>query len=235
MNGRLRPRHTPTDTDRAAMFALLSAHFEGVDAQQFSSDLDEKNWIVWIEDERGALVGFSTLLAETLDVCGETINVIYSGDTIVSRSAWGSAAFPRAWIHAVYSLRDTLPPGRLLWLLLTSGFRTYRFLPVFWREFYPCVNRATPPNWKSILDLLAERRYGDQYDATTSLVRFAKPQRLIDELRDIPAGRCRDPHVDFFLSLNPGHVHGDELACIADLDPSNLTAVGRRVVYGAAR
>ena len=65
-------------------------------------------------------------------------------DTIVRRDAWGSSALPRTWIASVNALRRHYPRGRYYWLLITSGYRTYRFLPLFWRNFAPCFDEPTP-------------------------------------------------------------------------------------------
>jgi hypothetical protein len=234
VNGRLVPESDLTAADRAAMLALLGAHFEGVTAEAFARDLAGKNWVVLVEREN-RLVGFSTInLFEAL-IQGEHLTVVFSGDTIVAPEAWGAAAFPRAWIEGVYALRRRHPHGRFVWLLLTSGFRTYRFLPVFWREFFPRFDRPTPPAWQQRLDELASIAYRNWFDPASGLVRFENPQRLRTGLADIPAGRADDPHVAFFLRRNPGHLNGDELVCVADLSPQCLTPAGRRVVYGKPR
>src|SRR5580698_6657469 len=132
------------------------------------------------------LVGFSTQLAYTTRFENETVNVIYSGDTSVSPEAWGTMALPRAWVAGVEALRATLPPGRCFWLLLTSGFRTYRFLPVFWREFFPRFDAVTPPDKQHLLNQLAQKRFGAEFDSVTGIVRFAHPQRLCTGLKEIP-------------------------------------------------
>ena len=233
MTGRLVRQTDLTAADRAAMLALLSAHFAGVTVDRFAADLAGKNWAVLVERDK-QLVGFSTLAVYEDAVDGEQLTVVCSGDTIVSPAAWGAAAFPRAWITAVYQLRQSHPTGRLVWLLLTSGFRTYRFLPVFWRTFHPRHDGPTPPAWRAILTELAARRFGNQFDRSAGIVRFDQPQRLRGPLADVPAGRAADPHVAYFLGRNPGHADGDELVCVADLDPSQLTPAGRRVVFGSS-
>ena len=214
---------------RAEMFGLLAGHFEGVSRPQFESDLAEKNWVVLLRREE-RLVGFSTLRIYRTVHAGEPLTVVSSGDTIVAPEAWGTPALARAWIAAVNRLRADYPPSRCYWLLLTSGFRTYRFLPVFWREFHPHFAVATPPAVRRLVDQLAHEQFAGQYDAASGLVRFARPQRLRGLLAGLPPGRTADPHVAFFLARNPGHAAGDELVCLTELSAANLTPAGRRMV-----
>ena len=216
-------------TQTRSMFELLSRHFEGVTTEQFQRDLAGKSLAALLyRDEM--LVGFSTLLAYTTKFENETINVIYSGDTIVAPEAWGSTALPRAWVASVEFLRAELPPGRCFWLLLTSGFRTYRFLPVFWREFFPRFDEVTPPGVRRLLTHVAIHQFGEQFDSASGIVRFHAPQRLRDTLGQIPQGRGSDPHIAFFLTANPGWANGDELVCLTELTGENLTAAGRRMM-----
>jgi hypothetical protein len=215
--------------EAADMFALLAAHFEGVDRPTFDRDLAEKNWVVTLRDDDGCLRGFSTLLIYPTRASGRPVTVVYSGDTIVDPSAWGSPALPRAWIQAVHELSERDAAGELYWLLLTSGFRTYRFMSVFCRSFYPRFDGPTPPAAQRMIDELSAERFGAAYDRSSGLVRFARPQRLRDHLSAVPDGRTADPHVRFFLDRNPGHVRGDELVSLASLALENLTSAGRRM------
>ncbi|HKX62314.1 MAG TPA: hypothetical protein VJS65_10725 [Verrucomicrobiae bacterium] len=214
---------------RDEMYQLLDAHFAGVTRDRFEGDLSEKDWVILVM-QGNRLVGFSTMLAYEAICDDQPVSVIYSGDTIMARDAWGSTALPRAWIDTVNGLRDLHPRGGFYWLLLTSGFRTYRFLSVFWRMFWPRFDRATPPASKRLLDQLAAERFGNQYDPAAGVVRFRQPQRLRRELVEVPAGRVEDPHVACFLARNPGHARGDELVCLTDLSAENLTPAGRRMI-----
>jgi hypothetical protein len=227
VTGRLVPREGLTDSEREALFALLSAHFLGVTPERFAADLAEKDWILLLEED-GWVRGFSTLgIQETTGPDGELVTVVYSGDTIVERGAWATAALPKSWIAAVRALRERHPRGRLLWLLLTSGFRTYRFLPVFWRDFWPRPGAPTPTDFQALLDHLARERFGSLYQE--GIVRFPQPQVLREGLDEVPEGRLADLHIAFFLERNPGWVRGDELVCLAELSEGNLTPAGRRM------
>ncbi len=234
MTGRLVQREDLSSQARAEMHALLDAHFIGVSREQFEADLAEKNWVILLEKE-GELVGFSTLLAYETSFRGQPLSVVYSGDTIVAPHAWGSAALPRTWIASVNRLRRYYPHGRYYWLLITSGFRTYRFLPLFWREFQPRHDAVLSVHDAAMLDHLARERFGSAYDAKTGVVCFPHPQQLRDGLSGIPEERLSDPHIAFFASHNPGHERGDELVCLCEVCDENLTAAGRRMVYGASR
>lgn len=228
MNG-LIPRESLNATQRDGMFALLATHFAGVTREQFECDLAQKNWVV--EIRRGErLVGFSTLLVRAVEHEGRAVTAVFSGDTIVAPEAWGSTALARAWIAAVNKIRASSPACPCYWLLLTSGFRTYRFLPVFWREFYPRHDARTPVDAQRLLSELARTQYGPCYNQAAGLVRFAQPQTLRDRLGVVPVGREADPHVAFFLSRNPGHSNGDELVCLTEIADTNLTPAGRRML-----
>jgi hypothetical protein len=227
VNSRLVRTEHLEDGTREAMYRLLTGHFEGVTQERFEADLEEKTWVLLLEDG-GELRGFSTLLLYETDLSGEGLcTVVYSGDTIVHPAAWGSAALPRCWIAAVRRLREEHPHGRLWWLLLTSGFRTYRLLPVFWKDFWPRCNAPTPPDVRARIDTLARERFGDLYK--DGVVRFPEPQKLREDLAEVPPGRLRDPHVACFLEKNPGWREGDELVCLTEIAEPNLTAAGRRM------
>jgi hypothetical protein len=229
VRSRLVRREDLTPAEREAMIALLDAHFLGVTPERFAADLAEKNWVLLLEEE-GRLRGFSTLLIyETVPPGGAPVTVVYSGDTIVERGAWNTPALPQSWIAAVRTLRERHPRGALWWLLLTSGFRTYRFLPVFWREFWPRHDTPAPPEVRELRDFLAEERFGPLYLPDRGIVRFPEPQTLREGFDEVPEGRLADPHVAFFLKMNPGWVRGDEMVCLTELAEGNLTAAGRRM------
>jgi hypothetical protein len=218
--------------ERQAMHHLLASHFAGTDRATFDADLEEKNCAILLEDETGALRGFSTLLHYQTCVAGSPTDVIYSGDTIVERGWRNSSMLPRAWIRAVRSLvPETETP--LYWFLLTSGYRTYRFLPVFFRSFYPKHDDPEDAS-AALLEMIARERFGDRYDPESGIVRLAKPQVLMADVTELPSGRTVDPHVAFFLARNPGHRRGDELACLTRIHDDNFTPAALRMTRGTS-
>lgn len=220
--------------DQDAMYFLLSSHFGGVKREVFEADLDQKNWVILLQDnESNALKGFSTLLMYETEFEGEILAVVYSGDTIMDPSAWSSSALSRAWIASVNKLRQEYPRGRLYWLLISSGYRTYRFLPTFWNEFYPRYDASTPERTEKLMKSLAGGLFGKFYDEESGVVRFPHPHVLRDGLRGIPEERLKDAHINFFQTQNPGHMQGDELICLTEICEENLTLAGRRMWFAS--
>lgn len=228
------PRCMLTLEQRNEMFALMDAHFEGMQRAVFDRDLDEKDWALRIVRE-GALVGFSTLQVYMTTHAGREINVIYSGDTVVSPEAWGTPVLAKGWIALVRAIQSARPGTPWYWLLLSSGFRTYRFLPVFWRQFWPRFDSGLDDAAATMAAALARERFNGCYDESAGVVRFPRPQRLRPHLDSIPEGREHDPHIRFFLERNPRHNEGDELVCLTELNDANLTAAGQRMVRGSSR
>ena len=230
MTGTIVRRAELTLSNEDQMLGLMQAHFCDVSPQQFRRDLDEKNWAILITDEVGRLWGFSTLLFYAATFEGRQFDVVYSGDTIVDAGARADPVLARTWIKAVNRLRGQAGAKPVYWLLLTSGFRTYRFLSVFWRAFWPRYDAPTPPNTQRLLWGLARERFGEIFDPDSGIVRFPNPQRLRNDLLEIPPGRLADPHVAFFAAHNPDFRAGDELVCLCELSEGNLTIAGRRMV-----
>ncbi|MBI3930364.1 MAG: hypothetical protein HY319_32810 [Armatimonadetes bacterium] len=207
------------------MCGLLDRHFQNVTRERFESDLAEKEWVLLLYQAE-VLEGFSTLMRlETGPVVA-----FFSGDTIVSAEARSRLDLPRLWGRHVFGLAQELAPREVYWFLICSGYRTYRFLPTFFREFFPRFDQPTPPATARLLDGLCRQKFPHGYEPATGVVRLEHPAPLKEELAEIPARRMRDPHVAFYARANPGYARGDELACIVRVCRANLTPAGLRML-----
>ena len=221
-----------TPAERRQMLNLMERHYENVLPEAFHADLDEKQWVIQVfEPASGELCGFSTQLLLPALIDGRPARVLFSGDTIIDRQRWGDRALPHLWGRLVLSLLDELPEMELYWLLLSKGYRTYRYLPLFFHEFYPRYDQPTPAWIKRAIDSVAGARYADAYDASAGIVRATSRQyRLREELAPLSAEKLEDPHIRYFVERNARHVLGDELCCWAPLTRENFTAAAWRVI-----
>jgi len=227
---RLLPRSGLTRGDRAAMLELMQRHYENVRPDVFHRDLAEKRWVIVVFEPSGRLCGFSTQTLLSAKTPCQPFRALFSGDTIVAREHWGDPALSHAWGRFALSLIDRYGDQPLYWLLLSQGFRTYRFLPLFFHEFYPRHDRPTPRHIQAIIAAVASARYAESYDHSGGVVRSHPLQyRLRQDLGDVQQ-RSSDPHVRFFAQQNPGHSSGDELCCLAPLARRNFTRAAYRVI-----
>ncbi len=229
MNSQLVPVLDLSAGDRAEMFHLLQHHFSGVRVDVFLADLVEKNWVLLLRDGTHTLKGFSTIQFYTTLFQDTSISVVYSGDTIMAPSAWSSMALAKSWIEAITTLKALSGTAPLYWFLISSGYRTYRFMPTFWKAFYPRYDEPTPLSMQQLMQQLAGEKFGDRYDPISGIVRLDHPQHLRDSLAGIPEERLADPHIHFFSQNNPGYGNGDELVCLTEICEANLTRAGRRM------
>ena len=214
--------------DRAAMRALMAAAFRGFDPACFERDLEDKPWAIVLRDAAGLIAGFSTLDLMTANIDGRVIRAVYSGDTIIATHHRATTALPRAFLRFL-AVHTTIAADAAdwFWFYVCKGFRTYRFLPLFYRNFHPHPDRAMPDFERKVMDGLARRRFGNDYDAATGVVRVAGDYALADTA-DLTPARMADPFVRLFATRNPGWPRGEELVCLAPLDMDNLLERPRR-------
>ena len=222
-------------SQRRRMYGLMDQHYVNVQPETFEADLAEKQWVILLTDPvTDELCGFSTQRLLTVEANGVAVTALFSGDTIIARDKWGESALPHVWGQLALSLIDEHSEGPLYWFLISKGYKTYRFLPLFFREFYPRYDRATPREARTIIDALAGSRWADLYDSCAGVIRAtAAKDRLRPGIADVTDARLRDAHVRFFRDQNPGFADGDELCCLAPLTRDNFTPAAWRVI-GAA-
>ncbi|OGV67547.1 MAG: hypothetical protein A3K19_13370 [Lentisphaerae bacterium RIFOXYB12_FULL_65_16] len=221
-----------TESDRAAMLALHGRHYGNVRPERFMADLAAKEWVILLRGPSGALVGFSTQALIRLCVQGREHRFLFSGDTVVDHAHRHTPALAGCFGHLMLRLMCDQGEDDLHWFLITKGFRTYRFLPVFFKRFFPAFDADMPDECASLMHAVATHRFGSEYDPDTGIVRpGAGGDRLLPELARVPPGRLRDPHVAYFLRRNPGFAAGDEMACLTAIRRDNLNPRAWRVIH----
>ena len=218
-----------TTAQRDAMFWLFSECYDCVTRPAFEEDLTRKTSIILLCDPTRTLRGFSTQECYQHSWHGETVNILFSGDTIVDPACWGSPELAKAWCQAAARTLAATPGRRCFWFLISKGYRTWLYLPVFFRHYLPSPNAGAPADWQPLLHDLANLRFGSAYDPATGLIRFPESKgQLTAGLATIPPARLTDPNVQFFLNRNPSFAEGTELACLTEITLENTHGPGRR-------
>jgi hypothetical protein len=203
-----------------AMQALMARHYEAVPRERFDADLAKKDEVVMLHDDSGTLRGFTTLAWNPAGVLPEG-DILFSGDTIIDESCWGSQELVRAFCQRAGAWRAK-SGRRLFWLLISKGHRTYLYLPLFARRFHPHPEREEPA-WQDLAARVAEGMFGDSWQPQEGVVRFNESQgHLRGDLADDARARQDNPWVRFFLERNPRYDRGEELVCLTEMTHENL-------------
>lgn len=231
LRGEVLPVDAVTPELRAALFSLFARHYQSVSESQFAADLAQKDFVIVLRDKAGGEArGFSTQQLLHLTHRGEPLRVLFSGDTIIDRQFWGEQELVRAWCRFAGSVLGA-GTGRLFWFLISKGYRTYLYLPLFFRAFSPRPEGGEDEFGRSLRGRLGREKFGADYDPARGVAAFAQSRgHLAPGVAEVPAARTADPHVAFFLQANPGWARGDELVCLAEIAPANMRGLARRAL-----
>lgn len=210
------------DRDRSSMFSLLCENFEGYEWDNFIADLEQKDVAILLKSTNQDIRGFSTVQLLTTQIDSRPVKAVYSGDTIIDREYWSRNELFQVWIPYVLEKKAQEPEIPLYWFLLCSGCRTYKYLPTFFKSFFPCAGEEDGMMSK-VADTLATEKFGSDYHPDTGLVIFSHSQeRLREGLAEVEPNQMSNPHVKYFLEKNPEYHQGHELVCLTELCRENF-------------
>jgi hypothetical protein len=221
-----RERVTPSDQ----ICITCRDHYQNTSVHQFAHDLAENDIVILLRDPEDArVVGFSTWM-KTITIENRNVVASFQATMIIARGI----DRPRAAVTTVFReadrIRKDAPDTLFYWFLISAGYKTWRYLPTFFVAYAPHPDVHPSPFDRQVLQTLAAKKFGDDYHADAGIVRFRRANPLRPGVAEVTERRLRDPLVEFFIRLNPGHAHGDELACLVPIRRSNLTPAGLRML-----
>lgn len=210
------------------MLELMKAFYQAQEEQAFRNDLSHKQYIVLLCTGE-EIQGFSTVAINPGGTGTDAYNVYFSGDTILHPEYWGTQELVKGFFHLVASLHRAAPRQKLYWFLMSKGHRTYMYLPLFFKKYYPGVPDRVDETLAPLLDRMATMMYGDCWDAQTGIIRLPGDSPMVPDLQEASFKKQgHNEHVDFFLKRNPDFATGAELACLVDLSPENFLPLAER-------
>ncbi len=229
--GRLRGHVIPArEVDRQtqdSLYELFCRFYNHVDRAIFDHDQSEKESILLLTDVAGQLRGFTTMMLYDISVAGRPIRAVFSGNTIIDRDYWGGQELVRTFGRYLANVKKQTPDVPLYWFLICSGFRTYLYLPLFYREFYPRFDQTTPKFQQQVIDTLGDLKFPSEYN--DGVVRVARPRECLRDDLAVPSpAKLRNSHVQFFVDRNPNYRDGDELVCIAEYSITNTRGLAQQ-------
>lgn len=229
LSGQILAVNELSDISKASMFELMH-QFYFVEKTSFFEDLSNKNIVVLLKDSKGSLRGFTSVALFDLSVAGQVLKILFSGDTIIHPDFWGSLELPRVWGRFMFETLQDCGETPLYWFLISSGYKTYRFLPAYFNEFFPRFDSEIPLLIKQIMDTAADKLFASAYDADRGIIKLKNPTPLRAGISDPTTERQANQHIAFFLDKNPGYQNGDELVCLTRLTLANFKPFVKRLL-----
>lgn len=222
-------RNELTSSDRLEMYELYRQYYAESNFNMFAQDVNEKDYIILLRHASGSICGFSTLQVIEFEHAEVQRLALFSGDTIIHHDHWGTQILPISWCKLAGLIKSQNFDKPLYWFLIVKGYRTYRYLPLFSKKFYPTWRHETPIEMKLMIDKLAQSKFGKDYCVDKGIVEFEQSHgHLSGQWSDIPDHVIDNSDVKFFLEKNPGYIKGDELVCFTELTESNLRSFALR-------
>ncbi len=210
-------------SDRAGMYALMVANYDGMDQERFEKDLEQKDLVIVLRDRENVIQGFSTVAFNPNGIGLDGYDVIFSGDTIIAPEHWGSPALSQGFRSVLGGFKAAVGDRSLYWFLISKGYRTYMYLPLYFKRYFPAAENDRYEDLSKIAGTCAAALYPEAWDSISGLIRFPIPHdRLKPELAAVEPKKSNNPHVRFFLERNPGYFNGDELVCLVRIEKENL-------------
>ena len=211
---------TLSEAQIAQLYTLYQTYYGGTTPELFCRDLQEKDQILILQDNQTP-IGFTTLKIIRSQHQNQPIRAIFSGDTIIHHQYWGSQTLPLAWCELVGKIQAQEPHIPLYWLLIVKGDRTYRYLNVFSKQYYPNRKTPTPPEIQSLINQLARERFGAHYHPQRGIVHYPQSQ---GHLAEAPPVAVRSGTRAFGIADSRGH---DDCAQLDELSRLQAPLRGR--------
>ncbi len=205
---------------RDAMWVVFSTYYAAITREKFEADLAQKQDVIMLLDSAdGSVQGFSTIEVYAPKVQGRAVIAVYSGDTVITEAYWGQHALHRAFNRYLLMTKLRHPLVPVYWFLISKGYKTYLLLARNVPNHYPRHDRATPQFDQAVLDALCSEKFGNAYLPEQGILRFETCQgRLKRGVAPIEASLLEHPDIRFFVEQNPGHMDGEELCCLGQVD-----------------
>lgn len=221
LKGFIKPIKEYSEAEISAMYLLMEEFYDNTNEAVFRRDFFDKDYCLALYLEDGSLVGFTTQKILEIDVDGKKVNGMFSGDTIIHKDYWGDIELFKVWAKFWFEFAEEYE--EFYWFLICKGYKTYRIMPLFWKEFYPNYRIETPEYEQKLINAYASALYPDEYNSETGVIEYKSiKDKLKNGVANVGDREMKNKDIAYFCKANPDYMNGNDLACIAKIDKEKL-------------
>lgn len=201
------------------MYDLFCHYYENHSFEQFLMDLSEKNDVILLQEKKTQTIqGFSTILKKEIIIEGKKTWAVFSGDTVLNKTFWGSPALGIQFLTYLWKLKIKCLNRPVYWFLISKGYKTYLLMANNFAQHYPRFEIPTPDFEKKLMKEFYSSKFSKSYLAEKDLIVPQKDScKLKISVADISNELLKNPRIAFFQNRNPDWQKGSELCCIAKM------------------
>ncbi|GAB4409414.1 MAG: hypothetical protein OHK0056_11410 [Bacteriovoracaceae bacterium] len=205
---------------RKEMFELFQNFYDNVSFEQFCIDMNNKTSVIILTSAHKKIRGFSTLTSFDVIQDGVEQHIIYSGDTIIDPSYWGTAALTMEFLKNIIKAKLRRPFKPVWWFLISKGYKTYLLMANNFINYFPRYDRSTPENTVHLMHEISQRLFPGRLDKNRGVLvfddgRHEKLKEFVAPITDVM--KQKSPKIRFFAERNPNWQAGEELICLGEV------------------
>jgi hypothetical protein len=219
LNTRYQKVKTLNVQDITRMHELFQENYAFAPLSTFISDLEKKDGVFVVREKATQrIVGFSTLGIYEFKLGGRKSIGLFSGDTILERTYWGSRSLSQAIALKMFREACKHPFTRQYWTLLSKGYKTYLLVTNNFKEFYPS-RHGNNAEYEAMVKEYCEAMFPGKLDPEKMTLDFGPNANCLKEgVAGITDELRAHPDIAFFEKRNPNWHRGTELPCLARAD-----------------
>jgi len=212
--------------DITQMYALFEANYAFSPLSTFISDLEKKDGVFVVREKATQkIVGFSTLGIFRFKLGGKNAKGLFSGDTILERTYWGTRSLSQAIALKMFWEACKTPFTPQYWTLLTKGYKTYLLVANNFKEYYPQRGHHSP-EMEAMVKEYCEALFPGKLNHDTMVLDFGPNANCRKEgVAGITDDMRSHPDIAYFEQRNPTWQRGTELPCLARADLTSFLKV----------
>lgn len=219
LNVKTKEIHELTSEDKNQMWILYQQYYSFCEREKFEKDLKLKSHCFVGYDHQKQVKGFCLFKYYDVDYAGETVSILYTGDTMFHPSYWGAKSLHVAFIGFCTKKMIRYPKKKIYWHLISSGCRTYMSMARSTAKYYPNFKAKTPQFEQGLINLITKQQFGEQFNEKTGLVEFNQKNEGVFKVDFAPIDEkaLEIDEIKYFAKKNPEYAKGVELSCVAQI------------------
>jgi len=180
------------------------------------------------------MAGFGTPNLVDVRVDGSNNLGLYTGWACLEQHLRGRGIIQLAGLWATAEQRLRYPNHKLYWMFAASTYTSYLLMTSNFLEYYPRIDRATPPHIEHLLRAVADQLNMPLTEGGYVVKRYSEVLYREGVVAKDPTATA-NPHIRAYSQLNPGQDCGDTLLCAVPLDTKNMAYMINRAFARAVK